>query len=75
MSTRATPDSIDASHAALIVYDACRRALTPADPARRAAMRPVLDAWVPLVAPFVGALRASGRLAFAFTFAGFARRP
>src|SRR5260370_11527292 len=41
-----TPDRIDASRAALIVYDACRRALTPADPARRAAMRPVLDAWV-----------------------------
>jgi len=49
MSTRATPDRIDASRAALIVYDACRRALTPADPARRAAMRPVLDAWVALI--------------------------
>jgi len=56
MSTRATPDRIDASHAALIVYDACRRALTPADPARRATMRPVLDAWVTLV----GACRARG---------------
>ena len=54
MSTRATPDRIDASRAALIVYDACRRALTPADPARRAAMRPVLDAWVALI----GACRA-----------------
>jgi maleamate amidohydrolase len=54
MSTRATPDRIDASRAALIVYDACRRALTPADPARRAAMRPVLDAWVTLI----GACRA-----------------
>ena len=54
MSTRATPDRIDASHAALIVYDACRRALTPADPARRAAMRPVLHAWVALI----GACRA-----------------
>jgi len=50
MSTSATPDRIDASRAALIVYDACRRALTPADPARRAAMRPVLDAWVTLIA-------------------------
>jgi maleamate amidohydrolase len=54
MSTRATPDSIDASRAALIVYDACRRALTPADPARRAAMRPVLEAWISLI----GACRA-----------------
>jgi maleamate amidohydrolase len=54
MSTRATPDRIDAARAALIVYDACRRALTPADPARRTAMRPVLDAWVRLI----GACRA-----------------
>jgi maleamate amidohydrolase len=54
MSTRAAPDRIDHSRAALIVYDACRRALTPADPARRAAMRPVLDAWVALI----GACRA-----------------
>src|SRR5215510_5936373 len=50
MTSRAAPDRIDASHAALIVYDACRRALTPADPARRAAMRPVLEAWVTLIA-------------------------
>src|SRR6266536_2859915 len=49
-----TPDRIDTSRAALIVYDACRRALTPADPARRASMRPVLDAWVTLI----GACRA-----------------
>ncbi len=54
MTTRATADRIDASRAALIVYDACRRALTPADPPRRAAMRPVLDAWVALI----GACRA-----------------
>jgi nicotinamidase-related amidase len=54
MSTRAAPDRIDTSRTALIVYDACRRALTPADPARRAAMRPVLDAWVALI----GACRA-----------------
>jgi maleamate amidohydrolase len=54
MTTRATPDRIDTARAALIVYDACRRALTPADPARRAAMRPVLDAWVALI----GACRA-----------------
>jgi maleamate amidohydrolase len=54
MSTGARPDRIDSPRAALIVYDACRRALTPADPARRAAMRPVLDAWVALI----GACRA-----------------
>ena len=54
MSTRAAANRIDTSRAALIVYDACRRALTPADPARRAAMRPVLDAWVTLI----GACRA-----------------
>jgi nicotinamidase-related amidase len=50
MSARATPDRIETSRAALIVYDACRRALTPADPVRRVAMRPVLDAWVALIA-------------------------
>ena len=49
-----TPDRIDTARAALIVYDACRRALTPADANRRAAMRPVLDAWVALI----GACRA-----------------
>ena len=54
MTTRATPDHVDTARAALIVYDACRRALTPADPARRAAMRPVLAAWVALI----GACRA-----------------
>src|SRR6266536_4921944 len=54
MSTRAASDRIDSSRAVLIVYDACRRALTPADPARRTAMRPVLDAWVTLI----GACRA-----------------
>jgi maleamate amidohydrolase len=46
----ATADRFDASRAALLVYDACRRALTPADPTRRAAMKPVLDAWVTLIA-------------------------
>src|SRR5438552_5482717 len=54
MSTPATSDRIDTARAALIVYDACRRALTPADAARRAAMKPVLDAWVALI----GACRA-----------------
>jgi len=56
MNTRATPERIDTARAALIVYDACRRALTPADPARRAAMRPVLDAWAALI----GACRKRG---------------
>src|ERR1051326_2902735 len=45
-----------AADAALIAYDVCRRALTPADPARRAAMKPVLDAWVTRI----GACRARG---------------
>jgi maleamate amidohydrolase len=49
-------DRLDPRRTALIVYDACRRALTPADPARRAAVRPVLDAWVRLIA----AARAAG---------------
>src|SRR4029434_4556150 len=49
MNTKSTPDRIDTAHAALIVYDACRRALTPTDPARRATMRPVLDAWIALI--------------------------
>jgi maleamate amidohydrolase len=49
MNTKSTSDRIDAAHAALIVYDACRRALTPTDPTRRAAMRPVLDAWIALI--------------------------
>jgi len=40
---------IDASRTALIAYDVCRRALTPADDTRRAAMRPVLDAWATLI--------------------------
>jgi maleamate amidohydrolase len=44
------PERIDRRRAALIAYDVCRRALTPSDPARRAAMRPVLDAWVQIIA-------------------------
>jgi hypothetical protein len=40
------PERTDRRRAALIAYDVCRRALTPSDPARRAAMRPVPDAWV-----------------------------
>ena len=50
------PERIDRRRAALIAYDVCRRALIPADPARRAAMRPVLDAWVRMIA----AARAAG---------------
>src|SRR6478752_6373165 len=50
------PERIDRRRAALIAYDVCRRALTPSDPARRAAMRPVLDAWVRMIA----AARAAG---------------
>ena len=56
MNAKATPDRIDTARAALIAYDVCRRALTPTDPARRAAMRPVLDAWVTLI----GACRKRG---------------
>ena len=43
-------ERLDRSRTALIAYDVCRRALTPADPARRTAMRPVLDAWVRVIA-------------------------
>ena len=50
------PERIARRRAALIAYDVCRRALTPADPVRRAAMRPVLDAWVRMIA----AARAAG---------------
>jgi nicotinamidase-related amidase len=44
------PERLDRRRTALIAYDVCRRALTPADPARRSAMRPVLDAWVKMIA-------------------------
>ena len=57
MSAASTPaDRIDTARAALIVYDACRRALTPADATRRAALKPVLEAWVALI----GACRKAG---------------
>jgi len=56
MSAPAASDRIHTSRAALIVYDACRRALLPGDPARRAAMRPVLEAWIRLI----GACRGRG---------------
>jgi maleamate amidohydrolase len=42
-------ERLDTRRAALIAYDVCRRALAPADHGRRAAMRPVLDAWVQLI--------------------------
>ncbi len=50
------PERIDPRRTAVIAYDVCRRALTPADPTRRTAMRPVLDAWVRMIA----AARAAG---------------
>ena len=50
------PERIDPRRAALIAYDVCRRALVPSDPVRRAAMRPVLDAWAQIIA----AARAAG---------------
>src|SRR5687768_18222376 len=52
----AEAERLDRRRTALIAYDVCRRALTPSDPARRDAMRPVLDAWVRLIA----AARAAG---------------
>jgi maleamate amidohydrolase len=51
----AEPERIDRRRAALIAYDVCRRALTPPDAARRAAMRPVLEAWVRMIATARGA--------------------
>ncbi|MEA2772014.1 MAG: maleamate amidohydrolase [Acetobacteraceae bacterium] len=44
------PERIDRRRAALIAYDVCRRALAPSDPARRATVRPVLGAWIQLIA-------------------------
>jgi nicotinamidase-related amidase len=44
------PERLDPHRTALIAYDVCRRALTPSDPARRTAMRPILQAWVRLIA-------------------------
>lgn len=44
------PDKpIEPGRAALLAYDVCKRALTPDNPARREAMRPVLDAWIRLI--------------------------
>ena len=44
------PEQIDRRRTGLIAYDVCRRALTPSDPGRRAAMRPVLEAWIDVIA-------------------------
>ena len=49
-------ERLDPGRTALIAYDVCRRALTPADPSRLAAMRPVLGAWVRMI----GLARAAG---------------
>jgi maleamate amidohydrolase len=46
----ADPERLDARRTVLIAYDVCRRALTPSDPTRRTAMKPVLDAWVRMIA-------------------------
>ncbi len=45
----AQPEHIDRQRTALIAYDVCRRALTPVDPAHRATMRPVLEAWIRVI--------------------------
>src|ERR1700730_15734747 len=49
------PERIDRRRAALVAYDVCRAALAPSHPAGRAAMRPVLDAWVQMIAAARGA--------------------
>ena len=46
----AEAERIEPRRAALIAYDVCRRALTPSDAARRQAMRPVLEAWMRIIA-------------------------
>jgi maleamate amidohydrolase len=44
------PERIDRRRAALIAYDVCLRALAPPDSGRKAAMRPVLQAWIQMIA-------------------------
>jgi maleamate amidohydrolase len=46
----ADQERIDPSRTAFIAYDACWRHLTPADSERRQSMRPVLDAYIRLIA-------------------------
>jgi nicotinamidase-related amidase len=43
-------ERLDRRRTVLIAYDVCRRALTPPNAARSVAMRPVLDAWVRMIA-------------------------
>jgi maleamate amidohydrolase len=50
------PERIDPARTALIAYDVCWNHLTPADPARRAEKRPLLEHWIRLI----GACRAAG---------------
>ncbi|MGI9147055.1 MAG: isochorismatase family cysteine hydrolase [Chloroflexota bacterium] len=42
-------EPLDPRRTALLVYDACTRALTPSEPGRRDLMRPVLEAWIRLI--------------------------
>src|SRR5881227_610454 len=42
--TPMSTETLDLRRTAVIAYDVCRRQVTPAEAARRAAMRPVLDA-------------------------------
>lgn len=51
-----TAETLHPHRTALIAYDVCRRALAPADAARRETMRPVLEQWVRLI----GAARRAG---------------
>jgi maleamate amidohydrolase len=55
-------ETLEPGRTAVLVYDACRRALAPDDEARRQAVRPVLDAWVRML----GAARAA-RLPIIYT--------
>jgi maleamate amidohydrolase len=48
--TMSNPERLDPRRTALIAYDVVQRALTPSDPGRQAAMRPVVAAWVRLIA-------------------------
>ena len=50
MTTETTDEALDVQRTALIAYDVNKRQLEPADPARRAAMRPVVEAWMQLIA-------------------------
>ena len=43
-------ERIDRRRTVLIAYDVCRRALCPSDPARMTVMRPVVDAWMQMIA-------------------------